>query len=62
MHAYKFYYRIFSCISRFVYKSAPVFQAKNNDIFENSCIYKLTPMIDEYTKQNKIEGIKDKKQ
>ena len=31
-------YHIFSCIRRFVYKSTPVFQAKNNDIFESSCI------------------------
>ena len=29
---------IFSCISRFVFKSTPVFQAKNNDIFESSCL------------------------
>ena len=30
-------YRIYSCISRFVYKAIPVFQAKNNDIFESLC-------------------------
>ena len=29
---------IFSCISWFVYKLTPVFQAKNNNIFESSCI------------------------
>ena len=31
-------YRISSCISWFVYKLTPVFQAKNNDIFKSLCI------------------------
>ena len=42
-----------------MYKSTPIFQAKNNNIFES--MYKSTPMIDDTT-QNKIGGIKDKKQ
>ena len=36
-----------------MYKSIPIFQVKNTDIFESSNVYKSTPMIDD-TKQNKI--------
>ena len=43
-----------------VYKLTPVFQAKNNNIFESLTCISGPPMIDD-TKQNKIEGIKDKK-
>ena len=44
-----------------VYELTPVFQAKNNNIFESLTCISGPPMIDD-TKQNKIEGIKDKKQ
>ena len=53
-------YRIFLCISRFVYKSTPVFQAKNNNIFETLCISRPPWLM--IQNQNKIEGTKDKKQ
>ena len=41
-----------------VYKSTPIFQAKNNYVFESSCISGSPWLVI----QNKIEGIEDKKQ